>query len=136
MNDASIADILKVYLGQNAGEAVLAGNMSRGKSFKVTAAVLIVDIRGSTPLLQKLGTDSYIDIINKLFDIVTPHVRANDGEVLQFTGDGMLAVFPESAEAKVGGYMCPIAIQNAYTAAVGADKAILDGTCRPLSASA
>jgi hypothetical protein len=61
MNDASIADILKVYLGQNAGEAVLAGNMSRGKSLKVTAAVLIVDIRGSTPLLQKLGTDSYID---------------------------------------------------------------------------
>ena len=53
MNDASIADILKVYLGQNAGEAVLAGNMSRGKSLKVTAAILIVDIRGSTPLLQK-----------------------------------------------------------------------------------
>ena len=96
MNDASIADILNVYLGQNAGEAVLAGNISRGKSFKVTAAILIVDIRGSTPLLQKLGTDSYIDIINKLFDIVTPHVRANDGEVFQFTGDGMLAVFPEN----------------------------------------
>ena len=127
MNDASFADILKIYLGQNAGEAVLAGNMSRGKSLKVTAAILIVDIRGSTPLLQKLGTDSYIDIINKLFDIVTPHVRANDGEVLQFTGDGMLAVFPESAEAKAGGFTCPIAIQNAYTAAVGADKATLDG---------
>lgn len=61
MNNSSIADILKVYLGQNAGEAVLAGNMSRGKSLKVTAAILIVDIRGSTPLLQKLGTDSYID---------------------------------------------------------------------------
>ena len=65
MNDASIADILNVYLGQNAGEAVLAGNMSRGKSLKVTAAILIADIRGSTPLLQKLDTDSYIDIINK-----------------------------------------------------------------------
>lgn len=127
MNDASFADILKIYLGQNAGEAVLAGNMSRGESLKVTAAILIVDIRGSTPLLQKLGTDSYIDIINKLFDIVTPHVRANDGEVPQFTGDGMLAVFPESAEAKAGGFTCPIAIQNAYTAAVGADKATLDG---------
>ena len=39
----------------------------------------------------------------------------------------MPAVFPEYAEAKASGYMCPIAIQNAYTAAVGADKAILDG---------
>ena len=95
-SDASIADILNIYLGQNAEDAVLAGNMTRCKSFKVTATILIVGIRGSTPLLQKLGTDSYIDIINKLFDIVTPHVRANDGVVLQFTGGGMLAAFPEN----------------------------------------
>jgi class 3 adenylate cyclase len=87
MIDASIADILKVYLGQNAGEAVLAGNISRGRSLKVTATILIVYIRGSTTLLQKRGTDSDINIINKPFDIVTPHFIANDGEVLQITGD-------------------------------------------------
>ena len=57
MKVASIDDILNVYLGQNTGDAVLAGNMTRGKSFKVTATILIVDIRGSTPLFQKLGTE-------------------------------------------------------------------------------
>ena len=78
-------------------------------------------------MLQKRGTDSDINIISKLFDIVTPQFRANDGEVLQITRDRMLAVFPEYAEARAGGYMCPIATQNAYTAAIGADKATLDG---------
>ncbi|MGB0555361.1 MAG: hypothetical protein ACPGQV_22825 [Alphaproteobacteria bacterium] len=39
----------------------------------------------------------------------------------------MLAVFPESAEAMTGGFTCSIAIQNTYTAALGADKATLDG---------
>lgn len=124
MQEKSIAEILKIYLGRNAGEAVLAGNMSRGQSINVTAAVLIVDIRGSTPLIQELGNRSYIDIINKLFDIITPHVRANDGEVLQFTGDGMLAIFPESEEAKAGGFTCPIAIGNAFDAATAANEAI------------
>jgi len=124
MEDASIADILKIYLGRNAGEAVFAGNISRGQSLKVTAAILIVDIRGSTPLLQELGTDRYIAIINELFDILTPIVRAQHGEVLQFTGDGMLAIFPESEEAKAGGFNCPVAIKGAFDAAVGADKAV------------
>ena len=61
-----------------------------------------------------------------MFDIVTPHVKANDVEVLQFTGGGMLAIFPESAEAKAGGFSCLIAIQNAHTAAGGTDKATLN----------
>ena len=96
MNDASIADILKVYLGQNAGEAVLAGYMSRGKSLKVTAAILIVNIRGSTPLLQKLGTDSNINIINKLFDIVTPMSERTTARFFSSREMGCLRSFPNT----------------------------------------
>ncbi len=128
MDDKSIADILKIYLGRNAGEAVLVGNMSRGNALKVTAAILIIDIRGSTPLIQKLGTEAYIGVINELFDIVTPLVRTNHGEVLQFTGDGMLALFPESGEAKAGGFDCPLAIASAFAAATEADTAVRAST--------
>ena len=52
---------------------------------------------------------------------------------LRFFSSRVLAVFPESAEAKAGGFRSPIAIQNDYTAAVGTDKATLDGLPASLS---
>lgn len=121
----TIEDMLRVYLGPNAGDAVMKGTLGRGQSISITAAILIADIRGSTPLIERLGSGAYIDKLNSVYDVIVPQITRFGGEVLQFTGDGLLAVFEETPEAKAQGKVCPIAVGQAYKATMAASI-----TCR------
>ena len=117
-------ELLKLYLGEKAGTAVMDGTIGRGGSLKVVAAIMLADIRRSTPLIQDVGMDGYINVLNRMFDIVHPIVAQHGGEVLQFTGDGVLSVFPETPEAREAGITCPIAVAGAFNATLASDKAI------------
>ena len=119
--------VLETYLGPAAGSAVADGTLPRGQTFTRTAAILLADLRGSTTLLQSMSIDAYADMLNSAFDAMVPEIISRDGEVLQFTGDGLLAVFDETDEACRGGFICPIAVANAFDAASAADESLRAG---------
>lgn len=120
-----LTELLKMYLGHNAGTAVASGGTSRGQSIDLTAAILVADIRGSTPMIESMSTERYLNLLNNIFDTIVPAVTQHGGEVLQFTGDGMLAVFPESREASHGGFICSDAVADAFSAASEGNDALL-----------
>lgn len=87
-------DLLATYLGAGAGERVYAGQISRGDSDNIFAAILFCDLRGFTRFTADNLSAVVLDRLNHWFDLAVDAVEAHGGEVLKFMGDGMLAIFP------------------------------------------
>jgi adenylate cyclase len=58
------------------------------------AAIWLSDLRGFTPLSDRLPAETVVEILNHYFDCQVAAIRSHGGEVLKFMGDGLLAVFP------------------------------------------
>jgi adenylate cyclase len=86
--------LLSTYVGQNAGERVLAGQIRRGHTDKIHAAIWLSDMRGFTKLADRLPPQALVDLLNRYFDCQVPPILEHGGEVLKFMGDGLLAIFP------------------------------------------
>ncbi len=63
----------------------------QGKHKQVT--VIIADVKGSTALLEQLGTEEWVKLMNRVFQILETEIYRYGGEVDQFRGDGLLAFF-------------------------------------------
>lgn len=87
-------DLLSTYLGVGAGERVYAGQISRGDSDNIFAAILFCDLRGFTRFTSDNLSSVVVERLNHWFDLAVDAVEAHGGEVLKFMGDGMLAIFP------------------------------------------
>jgi len=57
------------------------------------ATVLISDVKGSTSILEKIGSESWVEVMNQVLQIMGGAVYMFGGEVDQFRGDGMVAFF-------------------------------------------
>jgi adenylate cyclase len=88
------AVLLDTYVGTRAGERILGGQIRRGHTETMHAAIWLSDLRGFTALSDRLPAETVVDILNRYFDCQVPAIRAQGGEVLKFMGDGLLAVFP------------------------------------------
>ncbi|WP_170603186.1 DUF427 domain-containing protein [Ruegeria arenilitoris] len=88
--------LLETYVGKRTGTRVLGGEIRRGDGDDIDAAIMFCDLRNSTILEEKLGRGAYINLLNEFFETVSGIVHQNDGEVLKFIGDAVLAVFPAS----------------------------------------
>lgn len=86
------------YLGRRAGSQVLAGRIRHGDGESLDAVIFYTDLRGSTALAERLDPDAYLRVLNGYFDAAAGEVMARGGEVLDFIGDAVLAVFPIEAE--------------------------------------
>lgn len=92
---SKLADnMVTTYLGGNAGQRVLAGQVRRGDGETIRAALVMGDMRQSTVLAEKSGRQTYIDTLNVFFDAIAAPFNRNGGEILSFMGDGFLAVYP------------------------------------------
>ncbi len=87
-------NMLETYLGKDAGNRVLSGQIRRGDGETTRAAIIVADIRNSTGMAEDLGRQGYIDALNLFFDNVASAFEDAGGEILSFLGDGFLAVFP------------------------------------------
>lgn len=58
-----------------------------------TATVLITDVYGSTALLDEVGSERWVELMNRVLHILEREVHRFGGEVEQFRGDGMVAFF-------------------------------------------
>ena len=86
--------LLDTYVGNRAGERILKGQIRRGHTDTMDAAIWLSDLRGFTALSDRLPAETVVDILNGYFDCQVAAIRAHGGEVLKFMGDGLLAVFP------------------------------------------
>ncbi len=80
------------------------------------ATVIFADVKGSTELLEKIGTEAWVEVMNNVFQVLEAEIHRYGGEVGQFRGDGLVAFFgtklaneddPERA------VLCAMAMQKA-----------------------
>jgi adenylate cyclase len=88
------ANLLDTYVGRNAGERIVSGQIQRGDTDMIRAVIWFSDLRGFTSLAAKVAPTAIIGILNELFDCQVPAIQSHGGEVLKFMGDGLLAIFP------------------------------------------
>lgn len=69
------------------GEEVKVGGQRRDIS------VMFVDIRGFTPMSEKLEPEQVIQVLNEYLDICTKAVFKYNGTLDKFIGDGVMAIF-------------------------------------------
>jgi adenylate cyclase len=86
--------LLDTYVGNRAGERILGGQIRRGHTETMQAAIWLSDLRGFTPLSDRLPPETVVEVLNRYFDCQVGPIRQHGGEVLKFMGDGLLAVFP------------------------------------------
>ncbi|MFZ2158641.1 MAG: adenylate/guanylate cyclase domain-containing protein [Bradyrhizobium sp.] len=86
--------LLDTYVGNRAGARILGGQIRRGHTDTMDAAIWLSDLRGFTALSDRLPAETVVDILNGYFDCQVSSIRNHGGEVLKFMGDGLLAVFP------------------------------------------
>ena len=104
-------NIVETYLGAQAGKRVLSGEIRRGDGSKTNAIVWYSDLRNSTAMADTMPGDEYLNLLNDYFECTAGAVIEAGGEVLDFIGDAVLAIFPfENAAEKEE------AIKNATTA--------------------
>ena len=88
--------LLETYVGHRASERILSGSTRRGSGATVGAAILVCDLRDFTAMSETLARDDVIGLLNAFFDAMSAPIETRGGEILKFTGDGLLAVFPLS----------------------------------------
>jgi adenylate cyclase len=86
--------LLDTYVGNRAGERIMGGQIRRGHTDSMNAAIWLSDLRGFTALSDRLPAETMVDILNQYFDCQVAAIRDRGGEVLKYMGDGLLAVFP------------------------------------------
>jgi adenylate cyclase len=90
--------LLDTYVGPRAGARILAGQIRRGHTETMEAAIWLSDLRGFTALSDRLPPEQVVEILNLYFDCQVTAILKHGGEVLKFMGDGLLAVFPISGD--------------------------------------
>ncbi|MEM7026150.1 MAG: adenylate/guanylate cyclase domain-containing protein, partial [Pseudomonadota bacterium] len=86
-------NLLNTYVGHHAGERILRGQIQRGDIERIEAVIMLTDLRGFTTLSDRLPGDKVLGLLNSYFDGLLPPIVEHGGEVLEFTGDGLLAIF-------------------------------------------
>jgi adenylate cyclase len=87
-------DLLAHYLGRVPAERVYAGQIERGDVTTIEAAILICDMRGFTAMTDRSGRGQIVALLNRWFERIGVAIHDQQGDILKFMGDGLLAVFP------------------------------------------
>ena len=85
--------LVEVYLGQDAGQRVLDGKISRGVADRISAVVWFSDLRGYTKITDTAPPREIIPLLNDYADLVISAIHEAGGDVLKLIGDGTLAIF-------------------------------------------
>ncbi|MDK3020284.1 adenylate/guanylate cyclase domain-containing protein [Pseudodonghicola flavimaris] len=86
-------DLLQVYLGRDAGQRVLSGEIQRGSVEELDAVVCLFDLSGFTSLAEQIPGPEMIAMLNAYHGLAVTAIQERGGNVLKFMGDGLLAMF-------------------------------------------
>jgi adenylate cyclase len=87
--------LITTYLGSDAAERVLAGNIVRGRAQAIRAVVWFSDLIGFTRISDAVSPDVVLALLNDYAEAQVEEIEAHGGHVLKFMGDGILAIFPD-----------------------------------------
>ena len=90
--------LLATYLGGDAAQRVLQGQVRRGDGQTVAAALWFSDVRDFTSFSDRMPREAVLALINDAFEVQVAAIEAQGGTVLKFMGDGMLAIFEDEPE--------------------------------------
>jgi len=88
--------LVTTYLGREAAERILRGEVERGQVRTVRTVLWFSDLVDFTRLADSLLREHLLDLLNSYADCLVGIVHDHGGEVLKFMGDGILAVFSEA----------------------------------------
>jgi predicted ATPase/class 3 adenylate cyclase len=57
------------------------------------ATVILADVKNSTDLMEQIGTEAWVEIMNHVFQLLETEIYRFGGRVDQFRGDGLIAFF-------------------------------------------
>jgi adenylate cyclase len=86
-------DLLRVYLGRDAGHRVMSGEIRRGSLQQIDAVIWNFDLEGFTGLSERLPGLEIIAMLNEYLAVVVEVVHDCGGNILKFMGDGLMAMF-------------------------------------------
>lgn len=84
-------DLLQLLEKENITEVLLGDHVSTHMS------VMFSDIRGFTTLSEKMTPQDNFAFVNGYLNRISPIIREHSGFIVKYLGDGMMAVFPQSA---------------------------------------
>ena len=103
---------IQKYLPRGLAEKVLAQrDKIEGERKQVT--VMFCDMKGFTPLSERLGPDTMYDVMDQVYEILMRQVHDFGGTVNEMTGDGIMALFG-----------APVALEEAPQRAIRASLSI------------
>jgi len=95
---ATAVNLLDTYVGHDAGARILSGQIRRGMSESLNAAIWYCDLRDFTAMSEKVGREQIVASLDSYFETMAAAVQESGGEILKFIGDAMLAIFPVDDE--------------------------------------
>jgi adenylate cyclase len=90
--------LLATYLGGDAADHVLAGDVRLGSVQGIEAAILFADLRGFTAIADRLDGAATVTLLNACLDAIGAQISWHGGQILKFMGDGLLATFATGAD--------------------------------------
>jgi adenylate cyclase len=85
-------EFLKMLQKESIAEVELGNYISREMT------VMFSDIRSFTTLSEMMTPQENFDFVNAYFGYVSPIIRENNGFIVKYLGDGMMAIFPDGAD--------------------------------------
>lgn len=117
-------DLMRVYLGRDAGQRVLSGEIRRGSLQEIDAVIWNFDLEGFTSLSEELSGAEIIDMLNDYLAVAVDVVHEFGGSILKFMGDGLMAIIDVGeADADARTALDAVAVLKDRMAALNAQRA-------------
>src|SRR4030042_6968042 len=117
-----IKDAFRRYVSHQVAEEIFkdpAKYIETLKGVRRTVTIFFADIRGFTPLSERLGAEEVVSLLNEVLTNMTNFIFRYEGTIDKFLGDGLMAIFG-----------APIAhtddINRAINAAVDIQRSIIE----------
>lgn len=88
--ERNISNLLKQQVSPEIASALIQDKPQRQEQF---VAVMFLDIRGFTPMAEKLNPEQLIEYQNNVFGFMIDIIQQRQGNINQFMGDGFMATF-------------------------------------------
>ncbi len=106
-NKAYFRFVPKEFLGLLSKKNITEVSLGEYKIAKM--AILSADIRNFTSTSEKLSPKQVFDMLNSYLGKIAPLIRKYDGLIEKYLGDGIIAIFPNSA---VSAFNCALEMQE------------------------